>query len=163
MRDEERGAGDASGARSGVAGRGFAQPAQRSDELEDADLVLGIEAGSRLVDQENRRFLRERPRDEHALSLAAGELRHRAVGEIGRVALEERAARGVEVGGGRRGEALDVRVTAGEDEILDADFGERAAGRPRRGARDRARGGSLEACLRVGLRRSWAGGCRRAP
>src|SRR5258706_10221955 len=55
VRDEERGAGDASGARSGVAGRGFAQPAQRSDELEDADLVLGIEAGSRLVDQENRR------------------------------------------------------------------------------------------------------------
>ena len=48
--------------------------AQFADRLLDMALGFGIERGGRLVEQDDRRVLDQRPRDGDALALAAGEL-----------------------------------------------------------------------------------------
>ena len=49
-----------------------------------------VEAGGRLVEDQESRVLRESAGEEDALPLAAGELRHRPIGEVQRVRLRQR-------------------------------------------------------------------------
>ena len=61
--------------------------------IHQQDLMGEIEARRRLVEDEQRRVLREGAGEEDALALAAGELRDGAIGEIERVGFRQRGLR----------------------------------------------------------------------
>jgi len=56
---------------------------QGLQQFEDIDLIAQIEPGGRLVQQDRRRFLRQRHRNPAALALATGEAVYRQMGEFG--------------------------------------------------------------------------------
>lgn len=62
---------------------GAALPVEVGEEIEKLDLVGDVEEGRRLVEQQDRRFLRQHHGDPDALALAAGQFVHQPVGEIG--------------------------------------------------------------------------------
>ena len=64
---------------------GRARAVDAVDQLHDPDRGLGIEVARRLVGQQQRRVVHERPRDRDALLLAAGQLGRQVV-ELGRQA-----------------------------------------------------------------------------
>ena len=67
--------------------------------------VLGIDRGQRLVENENRRVAKERPRDRQPLPLAARQPQS-ALADDRRIALRQRGNEVVRVGGARRGDDL---------------------------------------------------------
>ena len=92
------------------------QPAlapQALDLVEDARLGDDVEAGRRLVEDDERRLADERDRDRHALLLAAGELV--------RVAAHELRVAGRWTRGERRGDGADLAVgSVLVEHVLDA-------------------------------------------
>jgi hypothetical protein len=73
---QQQAVGELAGQGEVVQGRDDRHPAvaaQRLDELQHLLLATHVERGRRLVEQQQRRFLGERPRDEHALRLTAGQ------------------------------------------------------------------------------------------
>lgn len=56
---------------------------QPGAQVQDLDLVGDVEVRGRLVEQQQRRLLGQRHGDPDALALAAGQLVHRPVGEVG--------------------------------------------------------------------------------
>jgi len=62
----------------------------RSDEIEHRDLVVNVEERRRLVEQEDRRALRQRTRDRNALLLAARQRRKRPRAQLPRLARAQR-------------------------------------------------------------------------
>ena len=83
-----------------------------AQEIERLKLVREIETGDRLVEQQQRRLLSERPGQVHALPLAAGELRHRPITERHGVGRLQRPLDRLRVGGALRLKALEVRQPA---------------------------------------------------
>jgi hypothetical protein len=74
-------------------GETFLAP-ERVDELEDLLLVPDVERGRRLVEQEDRRRLRQCPADHGALELAAAQGAELTVGKCDEVEPSERGGRG---------------------------------------------------------------------
>ena len=66
---------------------------QRRHELEDLDLIVQVEVGSRLVEQQRHRLLGEGPREQDALPFAGRQLGNRAAAQV----LEIGAAQGVAI------------------------------------------------------------------
>jgi hypothetical protein len=64
-------------AQHGQAGR-----AQLLDRVHERRAGCGVQTGQRLVEQEHVRLLRQRPGQEHALSLPAGQLTHRPATQV---------------------------------------------------------------------------------
>ncbi len=74
----------------------------------------------RLVEQQERRLLRERAREHRSLLLAAGERRERPLGKLAEVEPVERLLGGVEVARALGGERADVRRAAEQHVLADA-------------------------------------------
>lgn len=98
-----------------VAGR------QVAKQLEKLELVADVEERGRLVEQEQRRLLRQCHRDPDPLAFATGELGHGPVGEGFDARGCHRPGHGVDVGGGGTAEQASVRVAAEEDELAHRD------------------------------------------
>src|SRR5690606_41151081 len=100
---------------------GAAVAVQVGQQVEDLDLVAGVEERGGLVEQEQVGLLGQRHGDPDALPLAAGELVDGPVGQVRRAGgLQGGRHRGV-VGGGPSGEDPLVRVAAPADEVEDGD------------------------------------------
>src|SRR5690606_20007968 len=83
-----------------------------AQQARDGDGRAEVEVGGRLVEDEQRRFLRERDRDLRALELAAGERREVAVGELGDPGALHRPLDGLLVPAARPAQRPQVRGTA---------------------------------------------------
>ena len=77
---------------------GDAPLAQPREEVEDRLLGVHVHAGEGLVEQQHVRLLGERPGEEHALLLAAGQLADGAPRELGDAELVETARHHLAVG-----------------------------------------------------------------
>ena len=93
---------------------------QRRDELERLLLAADVERGRRLVEQEQRRLLRERAAEHGPLLLAAAQRLEPPVGERAEVEAGERAARDLEVARAFAAERPEVRRAPEQDVFVDA-------------------------------------------
>ncbi len=92
-----------------------ARDADVADPVAEPAALGGVEAGGRLVEQEDRRVGRARPGDGHELALALAEVTGVAVAEVGDADEVERALHGAV-----RGRALDAEGR-GADVLLDGE------------------------------------------
>jgi hypothetical protein len=92
---------------------------EAAEELPELGLVLEVEEGVRLVEEEGPGFLGEGAAEEGALALAAGELFHRGVEEGGEVEEGGGFADDVEVAGGFDAERAEVGGAAGAEDAGD--------------------------------------------
>src|SRR5665647_2806705 len=89
---------------------GDAPLAQPREEAEDRLLGVHIHAGERLVEQQHVRLLGERPGEEHALLLAAGQLADGALRELGDAELVQTARHHLAVGSLRAAQPAQAAV-----------------------------------------------------
>ncbi len=89
--------------------------AERVEDLERLLLVPDVERGGRLVEEDDRRLLGERPGDDDPLALAAGERAERAIAQAVEIELDEGSRRGVAVVRALARERPEVRRAAEED------------------------------------------------
>jgi hypothetical protein len=94
---------------------------QVAQQLEQLELVADVEERGGLVEQQQRRLLRERDGDPDPLAFAAGELDHQAVGEGLDARGGHRPAHRLGIGVGGTAEEAPVRVTSEQDELADRD------------------------------------------
>ena len=87
---------------------------ERRQRVERGDLLPEIEVRRRLVEQHQRRVLRDERRERDAAPLAAGERAHVARLEAGEAEARERGARAVDVGRGFPLPAREMRMPADE-------------------------------------------------
>ncbi len=83
--------------------------AQAPDRAQQGDLVGQVQVQGRLVEQQQLRLLGKRHRHQQPLALAAGELLHRAIGQLGGIGVVEGALNRGLVLGRRAEEAPGVR------------------------------------------------------
>ena len=93
------------------------------DELEHLLLAAEVERGGRLVEQEQRRLLRERPREDSPLLLAAAQRAQRPARELDELEAPERAVGGLVVAAPLGRERADVRRASEQDVVADAHLG----------------------------------------
>ena len=98
---------------------GQAVAPQRVDELEHELLAAEVERRRRLVEQQHRRLLRERAREDRALQLAAAVRAERPFGEGLELEAAQRLCRRLAVATPLAAEIRDVRRTAEEDVLRD--------------------------------------------
>jgi hypothetical protein len=84
-------------------------------------LARAVDARERLVEEQDRRVLDERARDEHALALAAGEVAEPRVGEVGEADPVERGVGEDALAPARRAPPRDPRERAHERDVERAD------------------------------------------
>src|SRR5450759_2681707 len=89
---------------------GDAPLAQPREEAEDRLLGVHVHAGERLVEQQHVRLLGERPGEEHALLLAAGQLADGAPRELGDAELVQTARHHLAVGSLRAAQPAQAAV-----------------------------------------------------
>ena len=92
-------------------------PGETPDDVEDLDLVADIEVRGRFVEEQDLRFLRERPGDEHPLPLAAADLVDGRSREMCDVCKVHGAVADLPVPGGLGGESPDVGVPPHHDDV----------------------------------------------
>ncbi len=90
---------------------------QLAQAIEELDLVAQVEEARRLVEQEERRLLRQRAREEDALPLAARERADGAVGEGAGAGALERGAGDGEVALRLEGDPAEVRMAAEQGDL----------------------------------------------
>ena len=102
-----------------VGGEDYREPVRRQsrDLAQHQGLVAEVEARGRLVHDQDRRLLRQRPGDQHELALAAGEPGVVGVGQILDVQSGQRGAGGREVGLARLCEEPEPRRTTHQDDL----------------------------------------------
>ena len=76
----------------------------RVEQREELELMAHVERGGRLVEDQRRRLLRQRAREQHALALAARQLAQRARRQLEDAGVAHRALGGGDVGGGLEAE-----------------------------------------------------------
>ncbi len=116
---------------------------EAADHVEEARFLAEVEVGGRLVEEEERRALREAARDGDAAALAAGERVDAALGEGDEVGGGERVGDGGVVDRGGTAPRGEVGEATERDDLADAEGrfdgvvlgGRRRRGGPRRGRR----------------------------
>ena len=93
-------------------------PIQPHYELHDLELVRHVEIGGRLVEQEQRRLLRQRHGNPGALSLAPGELVDDPLAQLGHSRQAQRVLDRFFVVSGRRVQEALMREPAATNEVL---------------------------------------------
>ena len=93
--------------------------AKHVEKVERLLLVPDVERGGRLVEQDDRRLLRERPGDDDALLLAARERPEPPLDEREQIEPRERAGRRVAIAGALLRERAEMRRAAEEDVLGD--------------------------------------------
>ena len=94
-----------------------------ADRGQQRDLVGEVEVQRRLIEEEQVRLLGEGHRHEQPLSLPSGELLGKAIGQVERIRVGERADHRLLIGLGRGEEAPSVRSAAHLDQLRHAEAG----------------------------------------
>src|SRR6188472_1806508 len=119
---EEHTVGVLRGEREVVHRRHERQPVRRAERVEQLErllLMADVEGGSRLVEEDDRRLLREGAGDDDALALAAGERPERPLGEGLQPEPVERARGRIAVGGSFTRERPEMRSPAHQRVLRD--------------------------------------------
>ena len=87
------------------------------EQLEQLELMAHVERRRRLVEHQGRRLLRQRPRQQHALALAARQLAERARRQLEDAGVGHGALGGGDVGGGLEAERAEPRASAHEHDL----------------------------------------------
>ncbi len=87
------------------------------DDVEDLDLVADVEVRGCFVEEQDLRFLCERPGNEDALAFAAADAVHRGPGEVGDVCEVHGMVADLHVPRRLGGEPSDVGVPAHHDDV----------------------------------------------